>query len=92
MDQVTQQNAAMVEESTAASHALAQETGELGRLIGGFRLGDDAPEARHAPAPVARLPRRPASAHAPVPALRTAGRGGAARAPAPAPAADWAEF
>ncbi len=92
MDQVTQQNAAMVEESTAASHALAQETGELGRLIGVFRLGDDAPEARHAPAPVARLPRRPASAHAPVPALRTAGRGGAARAPAPAPAADWAEF
>ncbi len=92
MDQVTQQNAAMVEESTAASRALAQETGELGRLIGGFRLGDDAPEARHAPAPVARLPRRPASAHAPMPALRTAGRGGAARAPAPAADADWAEF
>ncbi len=92
MDQVTQQNAAMVEESTAASHALAQETGELGRLIGGFRLGDDAPEARHAPAPVARLPRGSASAPAPVPALRTAGRGAAARAPAPAPAADWAEF
>ncbi len=89
MDQVTQQNAAMVEESTAASHALAQETGELGRLIGVFRLGGEAPEARPAPAPLARLPRRPASA-APVPALRTAGRGGAARAPAPD--ADWTEF
>ncbi|RYC28729.1 methyl-accepting chemotaxis protein, partial [Lichenibacterium minor] len=29
MDQVTQQNAAMVEESTAASHALSRETAEL---------------------------------------------------------------
>ncbi len=88
MDQVTQQNAAMVEESTAASRALAQETGELGRLIGVFRLGGEAPEARRAPAPVVPLPRRPAAA--PVAALRTAGRGGAARAPAPD--ADWTEF
>ncbi len=39
MDQVTQQNAAMVEESTAASHSLAQEAGELARLIGQFRIG-----------------------------------------------------
>ncbi|PSJ49019.1 methyl-accepting chemotaxis protein, partial [Pseudaminobacter soli (ex Li et al. 2025)] len=31
MDQVTQQNAAMVEESTAASHSLAQETDALAR-------------------------------------------------------------
>ena len=34
MDQVTQQNAAMVEQSTAASHALAKEAEELARLIG----------------------------------------------------------
>jgi methyl-accepting chemotaxis protein len=39
MDQVTQQNAAMVEEATAASSALAGEAQELGRLIGQFRLG-----------------------------------------------------
>ena len=39
MDQVTQQNAAMVEESTAASHSLSQETEELARQIGTFRLG-----------------------------------------------------
>jgi methyl-accepting chemotaxis protein len=39
MDQVTQQNAAMVEESTAASHALAQETDEVSRLVTRFDLG-----------------------------------------------------
>ena len=88
MDQVTQQNAAMVEESTAASHALSQETGELTRLMGAFSLGDAA-DGR-APAPVARFARRPAAA--PVPAMRTTGRGGAARAPAPAAEAEWAEF
>jgi len=39
MDQVTQQNAAMVEESTAASHALSQETVQLSRLIAQFQVG-----------------------------------------------------
>jgi methyl-accepting chemotaxis protein len=38
MDQMTQQNAAMVEQSTAASHALEQETDELARLTSRFRL------------------------------------------------------
>lgn len=42
MDQVTQQNAAMVEQSTAASHNLAQEAEELGRLVAQFRLGSSA--------------------------------------------------
>ena len=42
MDQVTQQNAAMVEQSTAASHSLAHEAEELARLVGQFRIGDDA--------------------------------------------------
>ncbi len=38
MDQVTQQNAAMVEQSTAASHSLATEASELSRLVAKFRL------------------------------------------------------
>jgi methyl-accepting chemotaxis protein len=38
MDQVTQQNAAMVEQSTAASHSLSQETAQLAGLIGQFRV------------------------------------------------------
>jgi len=40
MDQVTQQNAAMVEESTAASHSLTGEAEELMRLVGQFNLSD----------------------------------------------------
>ena len=38
MDQVTQQNAAMVEQTTAASHSLAKEAGELAQLMTRFRL------------------------------------------------------
>jgi methyl-accepting chemotaxis protein len=39
MDQVIQQNAAMVEESTAASRALAQEAPVLGDMISRFQIG-----------------------------------------------------
>lgn len=38
MDQMTQQNAAMVEQTTAASHTLAQEAAELTQLVANFRL------------------------------------------------------
>ncbi|WP_240545228.1 methyl-accepting chemotaxis protein McpU [Sinorhizobium fredii] len=40
MDQGTQQNAAMVEEQTAASHGLAQEAAALNALLAQFKLGD----------------------------------------------------
>ncbi|MBX5204166.1 HAMP domain-containing methyl-accepting chemotaxis protein [Rhizobium sp. NZLR1] len=40
MDQTTQQNAAMVEQSTAASTSLAQEAQKLRELVGQFRLDD----------------------------------------------------
>lgn len=39
MDQITQQNAAMVEESTAASHDLAEEADGLARLVQRFKIG-----------------------------------------------------
>ncbi|MGX5721361.1 methyl-accepting chemotaxis protein McpU [Shinella zoogloeoides] len=39
MDQGTQQNAAMVEEQTAASHGLAAEAAALNTLLAQFRLG-----------------------------------------------------
>jgi methyl-accepting chemotaxis protein len=42
MDQTTQQNAAMVEQSTAASHGLAGEAEELFRLVGRFSVGEAA--------------------------------------------------
>ncbi len=41
MDQITQQNAAMVEESTAASHAMRQEAEQLGSMIRRFKVADD---------------------------------------------------
>ena len=39
MDQGTQQNAAMVEETTAAAHSLAQEAEQLFQLLGQFNIG-----------------------------------------------------
>lgn len=42
LDKVTQQNAAMVEEATASSHALNAEAGNLGDLVARFRLVADA--------------------------------------------------
>ncbi len=40
MDQGTQQNAAMVEQSTAASHSLAKEAASLNQLLNQFNLGN----------------------------------------------------
>jgi len=51
MDQMTQQNAAMVEQSTAASHVMRQEAQQLGELIRRFRI--DAAQIS-SPAPVRR--------------------------------------
>ena len=57
MDQVTPQIAAMVEESTAASHALSQEATNLSDLMGQFQLGaDHAQPARTRAAPPSRHP------------------------------------
>jgi methyl-accepting chemotaxis protein len=54
MDQVTQQNAAMVEESTAASHSLRQETEGLMTMIGRFQLGTAGSSPRQQAAPEPR--------------------------------------
>jgi methyl-accepting chemotaxis protein len=59
MDQVTQQNAAMVEQATAASHGLAGEASELARLVGQFQIGQIA-ETRAAKPPARKeLPKPP---------------------------------
>jgi methyl-accepting chemotaxis protein len=84
MDQIVQQNAAMVEETTAAAHTLKNETQDLTTMVGRFRIGVE-PKAVAAPSPA----RRP-------PAASTAGRRGSATAAAPKVAAeaapDWEEF
>jgi len=65
---VTQQNAAMVEQATAASHSLAGEAAELARLVGQFQIGQVASPS-HATSPP---PRKPATA-LPAPRSRVQG-------------------
>ena len=88
MDKITQQNAAMAEEGTAASHTLAHEADELARLIARFELD----ESLAAHAPDAHPPRPPAKPLRP--ALRSvpAGRTAAWRPSAQARAESWEEF
>ncbi|NKK84627.1 HAMP domain-containing protein [Rhizobium leguminosarum bv. viciae] len=86
MDQGTQQNAAMVEESTAASHNLATEAAALNNLLGQFRLtgtGGFTTSAPIAPAHTAapRAAARPAARAAPI---RVAREGTARPAASPA--------
>jgi methyl-accepting chemotaxis protein len=83
MDQVTQQNAAMVEQSTAASHALAGEAAELAKLMARFRTGAAPAQAQTRPSA------RPQMAHAPA---RTVRGGAAVRLAATPSAESWEEF
>ena len=82
MDQVTQQNAAMVEEATAASAALRTEALALAQLVARFRTGAEAPERRAEPARP-----QPMRAQRPAPRVRPGGAATAAAA-----ATDWEEF
>ncbi|OHV78159.1 methyl-accepting chemotaxis protein [Ensifer sp. LCM 4579] len=70
LDQMTQQNAAMVEQTNAASHTLAQDAERLSALVNQFRNGEMRETALRAAAPTA------VSTAAPVrPAMRNAGAG-----------------
>ncbi|MGH7019997.1 MAG: methyl-accepting chemotaxis protein, partial [Brevundimonas sp.] len=84
MDQMTQQNAAMVEESTAASHSLAQETTSLSDLMRRFRIS-----AETAPASIQPAPHQAPAAPRPVAALKTVGGRGLSVVPA---TQEWEEF
>jgi len=85
MDQVTQQNAAMVEEATAAASGLRGEAGELNRLVGAFDIG-----ATPAGAPELADPRR--HAPAPSPARRQMTRIAGALKVSGGPDREWEEF
>ncbi|WP_377296412.1 methyl-accepting chemotaxis protein [Rhizobium sp. SGZ-381] len=56
MDQDTQKNAAMVEESTAASHSLAREVTALNQLLTQFKLQDGTRQAAPTALPAASRP------------------------------------
>ncbi|MBY6243596.1 methyl-accepting chemotaxis protein [Methylosinus sp. Sm6] len=79
MDQNTQKNAAMVEQTTAASHGLRRETEQLVRSVASFRLGQRAGGWS------------PAAARPALKSLASAGSGSAVRK-AEAAADDWAAF
>jgi methyl-accepting chemotaxis protein len=96
LDQMTQQNAALVEESAAAAESLKQQAKSLAQVVATFRLSADAPVAAApsvaptraptpaapaAPKPVATAAKAAAAKPAPAPQRETA-----APAPAPAPA------
>ncbi len=86
MDQVTQQNAAMVEQSTAAAHSLAQETAALTQLVGHFQISGSNVQ------PMVRPAARAIPAATPLvkkPIQRLAAAGGRA---APAAEQSWEEF
>ncbi len=96
MDQVTQQNAAMVEQTTAASHSLSREAEALAESMSRFNVGAAAsrtPSSAAAASPM-RAPARAVPARsAPVLQLRASGRGGAAPHVETALAGDgWEEF
>ena len=78
LDETTQQNAALVEEATAAAKSLEDQASDLGRAVAVFRLAG----ATRAAEAVKKVP-RPASTPAPAQAV-------AARAPASKPPASLA--
>ncbi|HGM5877739.1 methyl-accepting chemotaxis protein [Stenotrophomonas maltophilia] len=92
MDETTQQNAALVEEATAAARAMEDQAVQLGEAVARFRLasqGTTAIPARPLAAPVPRQVAAAAPTAKPVPArtLRTA-----TAQPALAGDGDWQEF
>ena len=89
IDQGTQKNAAMVEEQTAASHALATEAAALNTLIAQFRLG--ASLAAQRPTGAAQAEPRPEASGARALGTKLSRAFGGGQAAA-AVVQDWEEF
>ncbi len=85
MDRTTEQNAAMVEQSNAATQSLSREAGRLVELVGRFDVGVARREAASAmkPSPRPAAKTAPRKAQAAPPPRRAAARAGRD---------DWAEF
>jgi len=89
LDQMTQQNAALVEETAASAESLNDQADKLAALVATFKTNDEAAAAPMAARVIAQArraaPARPAAAR-PAPAAP------AAAIPASADSADWATF
>ncbi len=94
LDQVTQQNAALVEESAAAADSLQQQAKALTGIVAVFKMHGD---AHRAPAPAPTKPKaaqsfKAAPMSARRPNLPKAKPASAPQAPAPAADGDWTSF
>jgi methyl-accepting chemotaxis protein len=89
MDQATQQNAAMVEQSSAAARKLAAEVVALAEQTARFNIGEPAHQVRAAAAPAARVSPRAATPARPA---KTAARALPQMAAATGGGDDWASF
>ena len=94
MDQTTQQNAALVEEASAASQAIVEQAQALNAMIDRYDVGGEAvrPVAKAAPAGTERrsgLVRGRIARHRP---LRPRPRSPHQRARRPATTTEWKEF
>lgn len=85
LDQITQQNAAMVEEATAASSGINDKARELNALLARFIVGTGGSAARAGRGPASNAGRRPAIAP-----VRRAGSTAVAAKAAAGP--DWQDF
>ena len=107
MDEMTQKNAALVEETTAAAQSMASQATDLRGLVSFFKIDSTHHVSRptHAPIPVVHHPARAAAkpaahkpaahkpvAHKPVAAKPAATGGGALRRAAAEADDEWKEF
>jgi hypothetical protein len=103
LDQMTQQNAALVEPSSAAAMALQEQAGRLSQVVSVFKTGQPtqarpaaprlAPAAAARPAPAVQRPRPKAvAATSAKPPAAPAALAGRAKAPAGAADDDWETF
>ena len=100
MDQVTQQNAALVEEAAAAAASMQEQAERLADVASSFKLDDDGARQSLSAAPAARkiavkAPVRPAPAALKKPAVRLASSSASSNARKPATVGndkDWEEF
>jgi len=94
LDQATQQNAALVEETAAAAESMRQQTDKLAQTVSAFKVNEPGQVAARTPAPVHRpaaksapVAYKPAAAPAPRPSAKAAMPVKPAAKPAPARAA-----
>ena len=96
MDEMTQQNAALVEEASAAAQAMTEQSANLTQMLSRFQVGDSlraatAPAASPAAAPERRSPTRAWARSTAKPAPKSAPAAEAKKAAAGS-STDWTEF